>query len=87
MQIATTNNQYPPLKFEPTYHTNKKETETMFVKLLRKFFWMSKSNHGHSIHHLSDHLKRDMGLIERDLNPKPTNVNTALPKTLPIRWV
>ncbi|MBL1420991.1 MAG: hypothetical protein COC24_010830 [Alphaproteobacteria bacterium] len=29
------------------------------------------SSHRHSIDHLPDHLKRDMGLIEPDMNNRP----------------
>lgn len=56
------------LSFEPNYQLELRKTETMFVKLLRKFFWMNKVKHRHSIHHLSDHLKRDIGRFEKDIN-------------------
>lgn len=87
MQIATTNNQSQRPHFVPTYYSNKKENEKMskivFVKFLRKFFWMSKADHGHSDVHLSDHLKRDIGLIDSAAKPNARNNDSLLPK-LPI---
>lgn len=87
MQTASFNHQTSGFKSEPQYKTIKRKTKTMFLEFLRKLFWMKFSNHGHSIHNLSDHLKRDMGLIEQDFNPKPRQNNRHSSKIRPNIWL
>ena len=68
MQIATIKNQTLRPHFRPQTKFKIGKSETMVLKFLRKFIWLNKPSHSHSMDHLSDHLKRDMGLIEPDLN-------------------
>lgn len=86
MQLVALNQQPSQLKFEPTYYYQRK-TETMFLKFLKKFFWMKGQNHRHSVHHLSDHLKRDIGFMQRDVKPK--RGKNPIPASLnpPITWL
>lgn len=75
MQNLTATSQALSLGFKQNHKFKIRKTETMFLKFLRKFFWLNKNNHGHfrnhAIDHLSDHLKRDIGLIEQDVNNRP----------------
>lgn len=70
MQIATIKNQTIRSHLRPQIKFKIRKPESMILKFLRKFIWL-KSSHSHSIDHLPNHLKRDMGLIERDFNNKP----------------
>ena len=71
MQIATIKNQTLRSHLRPQIKFKIRKPESMILKFIKKFIWLNMSSHRHSIDHLPDHLKRDMGLIEPDMNNRP----------------
>uniref|UniRef100_A0A2A4ZAD7 Uncharacterized protein n=1 Tax=OCS116 cluster bacterium TaxID=2030921 RepID=A0A2A4ZAD7_9PROT len=80
MQIATIKNQILGPQSRPQIKIKIRKPETMIMKFLRKFMWLNKPNHRHSIDQMSAHLKRDMGLIEQDLNNRPRSNDQHMPR-------
>ncbi|MCJ8323212.1 MAG: hypothetical protein HRU29_03955 [Rhizobiales bacterium] len=70
MHLQSLNPTPPRRDFEFKYNLQIRKTETMFLKFLSNFFWLKNGNDEHSLARLPGHLKRDMGLIEPDINPK-----------------